>query len=107
MYLRVFYGLPVGTRFDEPWNNDGAVGSAFVSWGAFQELAAFVLCASGCAAAAVVPGAVYGLEGEETLEQTRLMIGDARSLRVYSRVSGQPSQGLSAVHAFSGRAQGA
>lgn len=97
--LRQFWGLAHDARFQSNWNS-GAAGSCFISYGAFNELSAFLLLMDGCEAVAVTDRGIFGLEkGDEAGR----MIGDVK--RWYRRVEGQEERNLSSVHAMSGRAQ--
>ncbi len=105
--MREFYGLPYDSQLNVNWNS-GAVGSVFIPWSMFPDLAAFILIRVGNKTAMHVKGVGVVAQGatesdEEYGKAVAFYHGDI--VRHYRPVSGQPSNGLSAVHAMSGRSQ--
>ena len=105
--IREFYGLPHNAPLSPNWNS-GAIGSVFIPWSVFPDLAAFILISVGNKTAMNVKGVGVIAQGacdsnDEYGKAVCFYHGDI--IRHYRPVSGQPSVGLSAVHAMSGRSQ--
>lgn len=100
------FGLPRNTRFQESWNSGDAadphVGSIFLAYGMLEPIAAICLLRAGYRFAVCTDrDGVYGVSSHEEVEGLRR--GGFHD--TYCRVDGQPHEGLSNTHAFSGRAQ--
>ena len=104
--VREFLGLPYDAKFQEAWNSLGT-GSCFLPWDILPSLAAFLLIRDGCLMAVNAQDGVYGREPTDAEDDWRrwLECQHGNIIRHYTPLRGQPTSGLSSVHAMSGRAQ--
>jgi hypothetical protein len=107
-------GLPPDTRFKEPWNSQG-VASIMLPYGYVGALAPFILISKGYECVLRLRSGVcigwkpsdigleYGADMHQFVEKCHEIYGNASVDRTFRMLSGHPHQGLSAVHAMTGR----